>query len=103
MSLSVPTVTCTGISTEDADVEHGHVDIVEDAMSWGIGFDIHITPCVKQIACVNLRYSPGSSAQCPVMTETGGIWGGEWKGDPRGRGCMYAYSSFTSLYSSIKQ
>ena len=32
---------------EDADVESGCVDTVEDAMNWGIRLDINITPCVK--------------------------------------------------------
>ena len=37
-------------------------------MNWKIGVDIYTLPCVKEIASGNLQYSPGSSAQCSVMT-----------------------------------
>ena len=68
----------------------------EGGVNWEIRFDINILPCVTQIASGNLLYSRGSSAQCSVMTQMGGMGLG---GGPRGRGYMYTYSWFTSLYS----
>ena len=65
----------------------GHRQVGEGGTNWEIRFDINILPCVKQIASGNLLYSTGSSAQCSVMTQVGGIRG--WEGVPRGRGYRY--------------
>ena len=58
-------------------------------MNWEIRFDINRVPCVKQIASGNLLYSTGSSAQCSVMAQRGGM---EGQGGPRARGNMDTYS-----------
>ena len=48
----------------------GAVDSEDDGMN---GISIYILPCVKQIARGKLLYSTGSSAQCSVMTQRGGM------------------------------
>ena len=50
-------------------------------MNWEIRIDVHVLPCVKQIASGNLLYSTGSSVQCSVMTEVDGIGGGQRGGE----------------------
>ena len=48
----------------------------EGGTNWEIKIDIYTLPCVKQVASGNLLYSTGSSAQCSVMTQMGGMGGG---------------------------
>ena len=45
----------------------------EGVTNWEIRFDKNTLPCVKQIASGNLLYSTGSSPQCSVMTQMGGM------------------------------
>ena len=44
-----------------------------DGMNWEIGIDDYALLCVKQIESGNLLYTAGSSAQCSVMTQMGGM------------------------------
>ena len=47
----------------------------EGGLNWEIRFDINTLPCVKEIASGNVLYSTGSSAQCSVTTQMGGMQG----------------------------
>ena len=69
----------------------------EGELNWEIRFDINTWPFMKQIANGKLVYSTGSSVPCSVMTQMGGM-GRRWEGVPRGRGYVYTYSWFISLY-----
>ena len=67
---------CRG-RNRDTDVENGHVDTEgegEGGMNWEIRFDLNNT-IMCQIASGNLLYNTGSSAQCSVMTQMGGMGG----------------------------
>ena len=61
----------------------------EDGTDWGIGIDTYIPPWATQIASGKLLYSSGSSAQCPLMTEKGGM--GEGLGGRLRREGIYVY------------
>ena len=50
---------------------------------------VYTTTC-KTDSYGKLLYRPGSSAQCSVMTEMGGMR--SWEGGSRGRGSMYTHS-----------
>ena len=54
----------------------------ESGMDWECSIDIYTLPGVKQIASGNVLFSPGSSAQCFLMTFRGGVgWmGGSLEG-----------------------
>ena len=69
----------------DADVEHEFVDTVgegEGGMNGESGIDIYTVSCVKQVACGNLQYNTGSSAQLCKDLEG---WGGDSEGGSRER------------------
>ena len=58
-----------------------------------IGIYIHTQPCVKLIASGKLLYSTGSSAQCSVITQRGGLGG--WGRGSRGKGiCIHMADSY---------
>ena len=52
---------------------------------------IYTLPCVKQIASGKLLCNTGSSAQCSVMTQKGGM--GVWEGGSNGKGYIYISQS----------
>ena len=47
-------------------------------MNWEIRIDVHVLPCVKQIASGNLLYSTGNSPQYSVMAYMGKESKKEW-------------------------
>ena len=64
----------------DVDSENRYVDTVREGKSRTNGesrIDIHTLSCVKQIANKELPYNSKSPAWCSVITQRGGMAGGE--------------------------
>ena len=85
----------------DVDIETGIMDIEgegEGGTNWEIRIDIYTLPCVKQSYREHaIKHRKRRSVLCDNLDGCDG--GGGWEGGPRGRGYMYTYSWFTSLYS----
>ena len=63
-----------------ADIENGLVYTVgegEGGTKWERSTDIYTSPCVKQRPSGKLLYNTGSSPQCSVMTQRGGMGSGK--------------------------
>ena len=60
----------------------------EGGTNWDSGMEIHTRPRVKQAAGGKLLRSPGSSAQCSVMTSGWAGGGGGWEAQERGDICI---------------
>ena len=85
----------------DADAHKGHVDTDgkwQNGVNWEVWIDVYTLPCGKQMA----SWEPAikHSKINLVLYDDLGVWDGDGlEGGPRGRGYMYTYNWFTSLYN----